>query len=68
MEIKSNTFYILFCKIDYSKTLIKGSQLMEYSKKVDKPMFEILYNFDITLATKTQILLYARKNQLNDVV
>ena len=39
---------------------------MEYSKKVDKPMFEILYNFDITLATKTQILLYARKDQLDD--
>lgn len=68
MEIKSNTYYVLFCRKDFSKTLIKGSQIIEYTKRANRPMFEVLNNFEVTLATKTQILLFARKDQLNDSI
>lgn len=66
MEIESNTFYIITHKKDYTRTLIKGSQIIAGSKKYAKPVFEMLLNFDVTLATTSEILLYARKEQLHD--
>ena len=66
MEITSNTYYVLYCKRGYSKTLIKGSQIIGTAKKFAKSISELLRNFDVSLATEAQIVLYAKKERLND--
>lgn len=67
MEIKSNTYYVLFCKKDYSRTLVKGAALLDYQKVCNKPMLDILWNFDVQLAKEAEILLYAKKEWLNGI-